>query len=137
MSVIKKQKTYHLHDEWEENYFFNLIKEKCVCLICNSIISISKKVNLERHYKSNRDFPPKSVKRRIQLNILKNQLEAQQSMFTKPNVGPASATEASFRISFLLARHKNPFSDGELAKKAFIKRGEVLFTNFKNKSAIM
>lgn len=101
-----------------------------------------KKGNLERHYKSNHknyeaDFPPKSEKRRIQLNMLKNQLEAQQSMFTKPHIGPTAATEASFRISFLLAQHQKPFSDGELVKKAFIEGGEVLFANFKNKSQIM
>ena len=52
-----------------------------------------KKGNLERHFKSNHknyeaDFLPKPGKRRIQFNMMKNQLETLQSMFTKPNIGP-------------------------------------------------
>ena len=60
MRVIKEPKTYHFHDEWEENYFFNLIKGKCVCLICNSRATY--KFN-HKNYEA--DFPPKSWKHRI------------------------------------------------------------------------
>ena len=63
---------------------------------------------------------------------MKNQLETQQSTFTKPHIGPTAATEASFSICFLLAQHKKSFSDGELVTKAFIEGGEILL--FKNRS---
>lgn len=142
MSINKKSKTYHFNDEWEINYFFKMIKEKCVCLICRSTISLPKKGNIERHYNAHHknyenDFPQKSEKRKMQLEILLNQLEKQQSIFTKPTIQSKAATMASFQISFVLAKHKKPFADGEMIKEAFIKGGEVLFANFKNKSEIM
>lgn len=77
------------------------------------------------------------MQRKIQLEKLKNQLDNQQSIFTKPTIQSKAATMASFRISFILAKHKKPFNDGEMVKEAFIEGGEVLFANFKNKSEIM
>ena len=49
MSVIKKPKTDHFHGEWYENYLFNLIKENCVCPICNFIIQ-SRKVKCKQTF---------------------------------------------------------------------------------------
>jgi hypothetical protein len=43
MSVPKKNKTYHFHDEWEIEYFFVMVKDKC-CLICNTSVSLPKGV---------------------------------------------------------------------------------------------
>ena len=40
MNNIKNIKTYHYHEEWEHDYFFIMIKNKCCCLICNNIISL-------------------------------------------------------------------------------------------------
>jgi hypothetical protein len=66
MSVPKKSKSYHFHEEWEIEYLIVMVKDKCCCLICNASVSLPKKGNLERHYKalySNKydaDFPPKS-----------------------------------------------------------------------------
>ena len=52
MNNSKKIKTYHYHEEWEHDYFFIMIKNKCCCLICNNSISLPKKGNLERHFKT-------------------------------------------------------------------------------------
>ncbi|GFW87140.1 hypothetical protein TNCV_5124941 [Trichonephila clavipes] len=35
----KRSKTLLYHNEWEEDFFFVMVKEKCVCLTCNSKIT--------------------------------------------------------------------------------------------------
>ena len=71
----KRQKTYHFHKEWEEDYFFVMSNSKCVCLICQATISLPKKGNLERHFTTmhkryEKDFPSKSELRKISKQIL-------------------------------------------------------------------
>ncbi|KAK9686721.1 Spin-doc zinc-finger [Popillia japonica] len=46
----KKSKTYRFNEEWEIDYFFTMVNDKCCCLICVSSIAIAKKGNLERHF---------------------------------------------------------------------------------------
>jgi hypothetical protein len=66
MSVPKKSKTYHFHNECKIEYLFVMVKDKR-CLICNASVSLPKKKgNLERHYNGlhsnehDADFPHKS-----------------------------------------------------------------------------
>lgn len=47
------------------------------------------------------------------------------------------ATEASYVITYVLAKHKKPYRDGEIIKEAFLEGNEKLFSNFKNKSEIL
>ncbi|KAF2894565.1 hypothetical protein ILUMI_11613 [Ignelater luminosus] len=47
------------------------------------------------------------------------------------------ATEASYVITYVLAKHKNPYRDGKVFKEAFLEGSEKLFSNFKNKSEIL
>jgi hypothetical protein len=78
MSVPKKSKTYHFHDEWEIKYFFVMVKDKC-CLICNASVSLPKKDNLVCHYNAlhsnnyDADFQPKSEIPELQLKEWQNQ----------------------------------------------------------------
>ena len=65
----KKPKTYHFYPEWEEDFLFTMSYSKCVCLICQSTITIPKKGNVERHFRTvhrnyDTDFPPKSKLRK-------------------------------------------------------------------------
>jgi hypothetical protein len=98
MSVPKKSKTYHFHDEWEIEYLFVMVKDKCCCLICNASVSFQKKVNLERHYnalhsnKYDADFPLKSEIRKLKLKELKSKLAAQQQLMEKPRSISNNAT---------------------------------------------
>jgi hypothetical protein len=61
MSVLKKSKPYPFHDDWEIEYFFVTVKDKC-CLICKTSVSLPKQGNLEHHYNAlysnNANFPP-------------------------------------------------------------------------------
>lgn len=102
----------------------------------------SKKGNIERHFKSmhgsfDTDFPLKSELRKQKLKEFKSQLIGQQSYFTKHNTISKAATVASFRVTQVLAKHKKPFADGEMIKKAFLEASDSLFDSFKNKNEII
>ncbi|KAL2097960.1 hypothetical protein ACEWY4_007167 [Coilia grayii] len=137
----KKPKTYIFHQEWEEEFLFTLVKEKCVCLMCHQPQALSKRGNLERHHNTNHpkfknSFPPKSQIRAKKVQELKAALKAQQSVFTKPTSQNKAATEASFRVSHLLVKHKKPFTDGELYKEAMAVTAKTVCSNFKNSEEI-
>lgn len=55
-SASKKRKIDAEHrvfnDEWQEKYFFTLLKEKPICLICSESVSVLKEYNLKRHYET-------------------------------------------------------------------------------------
>ncbi|GFU21836.1 DUF4371 domain-containing protein [Trichonephila clavipes] len=58
--------------------------------------------------------------RKQKLKEFKSQLIGQQSSYVKSNTLSKAATVASLRVSHLLAKHKKPFADGEVIKKAFL-----------------
>ncbi|KAK7939582.1 hypothetical protein WMY93_002908 [Mugilogobius chulae] len=134
----KKAKTYHFHVEWEEDFFFTQSFSKCICLICKVSIAIPKKGNVERHFRTvhkkyDSDYPPKSEIRKKKISELKTQLSGQQSRLLRPNSRAKASTEASFRVSHLLIKHKKSFQDGEIIKEAFLEAADVLFRDSKQK----
>lgn len=135
MSAPKKSKTYHFHKEWETEYFFVMVKEKCCCLICNASVSLPKKGNLEPHYnafhrsKFDVDFPVKSGIRKLKLEELKAKLASQQQLLVKSNSHSNNATMSSFN---LIAKKCKPFTEGEFVKECFLAAAEHLFEGFKN-----
>ena len=125
-----------------KNTFFKWLKKSACVWYAAQQHLYKKKGNLERHYLTNHkkyesDFPAKSEQRKIQLQKLKNNLQKEQSIFTRPIIQSKAATIALFRISFVLAKHKKAFEDGEMLKEAFMEGGEALFVNFNKKSVIM
>ena len=142
----KPPKTYHFHKEWEEDYFFVEFKGKPICLICKDSVALSKKCNLERHYKQkhvitkdkyDERFPPKTALRRAQLQKLKVAYGEQKATFTRPVTKAQAATVASYRVSHVMAKNKKSFKDGEFVKEAITAAAESLFGGFENKREIM
>src|SRR5277367_1365280 len=138
MSAPKKRRTYSYNPDWEEDYCFVEIKEKCVCLLCNFPVATAKKSNVERHFQTNHgtfdfEYRPKSQLRIEKIRELKSVLTKQQSMFTRPSQKSKNATTASFKIAHFLAKKKKPFIDGELFKEAFLAGSDSLFEGFSNK----
>jgi hypothetical protein len=41
---------YNFNETWENKYIFTNVNNKCVCLICNASVAVSKKCNVERHF---------------------------------------------------------------------------------------
>jgi hypothetical protein len=39
----------NFNEKWENKYFFINANNKCMCLICNASVAVSKKCNVERH----------------------------------------------------------------------------------------
>jgi len=94
----KKSKTYNFHEEWEKEFIFTMVKDKCVCMLCHQTLALSKRGNLERHHNTNQNkfesFPAKSAIRARKVAELKAGLKAQWSLFTKPAAQNKAATEA-------------------------------------------
>lgn len=143
MSIMKKnQRSYLFNKLWEEEYFFIQKKEKCVCLICNSVVSVAKKHNLERHYNTNHpsfdvNYPLNSDLRKTKIDNLKSMLSNQQTFLKKAVNKNINATISSFKISHLLAKRKKAFIDSELIKEAFLTCADTLFEGFPNKREII
>ena len=104
-----REKTYHYHSTWEEDYFFTMLKDKCICFIYNATLALSKKENVKRHYLNHKNYEEDYPR----------------------------GTALRKKVAETLIKHYKPFQDGEIWKEAFIKAGEELFQNFKNKSEIM
>ncbi|GFW92260.1 DUF4371 domain-containing protein [Trichonephila clavipes] len=124
----KRSKTYHYHNEWEDDFFFVMVKKKCVCLslICNSSVALRKTANDKRHFKTIHlkyatDFPIGSELRKVKVHELKWNLHLQQSLFTRPGTKAKAVTLASFKMTEALIKRKKPFEEGELIKEALCK----------------
>lgn len=88
------------------------------------------------HKRYETEFPPNSALRSQKGRGLKGQLNAQQSIFTRPNNKSKAATIASYRVSHVLAKHMKSFKDGEVVKEAFLEAADALFGDSKNNSSI-
>uniref|UniRef100_UPI003AAD8DF6 general transcription factor II-I repeat domain-containing protein 2-like n=1 Tax=Centroberyx gerrardi TaxID=166262 RepID=UPI003AAD8DF6 len=137
MAEKRKKKTYHFHEQWEEEFFFTTVKEKSVCLICGATVATAKRHNIERHFSTchknfNASYPPGSSLRVEKARELKAALGKQQSFFTRPVKKSQAATEASFRAAHFLTKNKKPFSDGDVLKGAMTVIANTLFKDEKN-----
>ncbi|KAM3599100.1 uncharacterized protein V6R79_022978 [Siganus canaliculatus] len=133
----KRQKTYNFHEEWETEFCFTNVNDKCVCLMCGASVSVGKKCNVECHFTKvhsnfSRDFPAGSRLRKEKIKELKTTLQRQQDLFTKPTKKVNAATEASFKVA-----HKKPFTDGGIVKEAMTAVAETLFKDQKSKTEIL
>jgi hypothetical protein len=143
MCIPKKSKTYHFYDECKIEYLFVMVKDKCSCLICNASVSLPEIGNLERHYntfysnKYDADFPPKSEIRKLKLKELKPKLAAQQQLMAKPRSLSNNATKSSFKVSNLIVKKCQTFTEGEFIKECFLEIADNLNELFKNKKEII
>lgn len=126
----KRKKTYYFHEEWESEFFFTNVGERCVCLICSASIAVGKKCSVERHFTQVADYRLEKVKQ------LKVTLQKQQSLFTKPIKRGNSVTEESFKVARILTKHKKPFTDGAMVNYAMTSVAETLLKDHKSKAEI-
>uniref|UniRef100_A0A8C6PIG0 SPIN-DOC-like zinc-finger domain-containing protein n=1 Tax=Nothobranchius furzeri TaxID=105023 RepID=A0A8C6PIG0_NOTFU len=133
----KRNKTYNFHSDWQEELFFKLVREKCVCLICGMTVATAKRHNVQRHFSTchtsyNASYPPSSALRTEKARELKAALGKQQSLFKKPVEKSQKTTEASFRATHFLIKNKKTFSDGEFFKEAMMIIAKTVFKDEKN-----
>ena len=133
----KRKRTYVFNDGWEEELFFTFFKDKCLCLICGTTVAVTKRHNVERHFKTchknfDVNYPPGSALRTEKAHGLKASLDKQRTFFTKPMKKSQNATEASFRAAHFLIKNKKTFSDGEVFKETMMLVANALFKDKKH-----
>ncbi|XP_077778956.1 general transcription factor II-I repeat domain-containing protein 2-like [Podarcis muralis] len=86
--------------KWTHDYFFVELKGMPVCLICGEALSILKKANLQRHYRTKHiqyeEF--QGQLREEKVKALKMDLHAQQGIAPEPRKEMDSVEQASFMI---------------------------------------
>jgi hypothetical protein len=70
---------YNFNEKWENKYLFINVNNKCLCLICNSSITVSKKCDVERRFMAMHKeyiskYPENSEIRRTKAEDLKRDL---------------------------------------------------------------
>jgi hypothetical protein len=84
---------YNFNKKWENKHFFTNVNKKCVCLICNASVAVSKKCNVEWHFMTmHKDYiskyPNNSKIHRNKVEDLKRNLQSHQAILTKPKQLP-------------------------------------------------
>ncbi|KAL6421117.1 hypothetical protein ACFW04_014112 [Cataglyphis niger] len=119
----------HYDKNWENNFFaFFRIRNKTICLLCGHKPSHVKKFLIERHYKNKNfnEYAKYNGKEKINLiNSLKLVYEEgcnDNTNFEINNNATSSekAVTASYAISYLIAKHSKPFTEGEFIKECLI-----------------
>jgi hypothetical protein len=122
---LRRDGSRKFNEEWEKEYFVIKVNEKPLCLICGLSFAENKKYNLRIHFnKSHGDFNNKyllgSKNRGIEFSNLKSRHENQKEAIKRFLTAEEVVTLASYKVAFLLAQKKKPFSDAELVKECII-----------------
>ncbi len=119
--VRYREKKIVFEDDWTERYAFILPKSstKPFCLICNETVGVVKGGNVKRHYETKdryfeRQFPQNTEARTAKLRQLKSSYESTNKLLVRALTPQERATEASFRVAWVLSKNKKPFSDAEI-----------------------
>uniref|UniRef100_H3AE60 DUF4371 domain-containing protein n=1 Tax=Latimeria chalumnae TaxID=7897 RepID=H3AE60_LATCH len=101
-----------------------------------------KTYNVKRHFETkHQDFQTKYAEkpkdRKLRISNLEKSLNNEQKMLRATFTGADAVTVASYEISWMLAKHGKPFSDGALVKECFLESTDCLFNDLKNKNEII
>ncbi|XP_060845753.1 general transcription factor II-I repeat domain-containing protein 2A-like [Rhopalosiphum padi] len=119
--------------EWTDCFTLpNRVGALPVCLICQQTVAIIKSSNLKRHYETkHKSF---SEKYQVGSNLRKSKIESlylsystSTQIINKAMSEQEKCTEASMRISWILAKHMKPFTDADVIKECMIEAGNALF----------
>ena len=118
------------------NTIFTKVGNKAICLFCGKSVAVFKEYNLKKHNQTKHDnfaqtFTSEGRKRKCQ--ELMNKLKKQQSVFTKQSIIQDAATEASFIVSYKLAKRNKPFSDAEFIKECMSDVASIMCPEHKAK----
>ncbi|GBN43037.1 General transcription factor II-I repeat domain-containing protein 2 [Araneus ventricosus] len=118
------------NDEWTWKYFFTVVKDKPVCLICNEAVAVFKEYNISRHFTSehkNSNYEAMSeYERKQNVESLCKKLSGRQNVFKKVNTIQEAATHASYIVAYNIAKNNKVLSDGEFVKQCMFQVCDVL-----------
>lgn len=116
-------------DIWTEMYFFIVYNGDPVCLICKEKVSIMKEYNLRRHYDTKHGNVYDNIlgqNRREKAEELQRNLSKQQNLFKKLANESSSAVEASYAVSYKIAKEMKSFTMGDFVKDCMITATEIV-----------
>ena len=111
------------HEEWELQFYVAAVKDKMMCLLCNSMITTVKKYNANQHYttyKNHKYVALEGEARKEALKKMKLHNQQQRQVFQSLSRQGTNITEATYRIAYMLGKKGNPYSDAELIKDCII-----------------
>lgn len=132
MALDKKRKIDSecrvFQEKWTSDYFFVLVKEKPICLICKESMAVMKEYNLKRHYltKHSKFANIDGQTRLDKVHKLKNELMVQQKTFFKRNEDAENVLRASFVVSEKIAKYSKSYSDGEFVKDCLVSVANII-----------
>lgn len=141
-SAEKKQKLQPtiriFNDDWTMEFLFILRYAKPQCLICHDTVAVIKKTNIQRHYnakhreKFDQMFPPGSQARKEKVESLRMAIMSETAMLQNFTSLEKRATEASLRVSKLLAEAMAPYSHADLVKSCMLEIAKTVFPDKKD-----
>ena len=122
-------------EEWELLYAVKESEDKPLCLICNKLFADNKVDNIRKHYQASHSdfdsrFPCNSNDRKKEISRLKSTMTQQKQVLKRYMTSSELTTLASYRVAWILAKNKKPFSDGAIVKEILINVMEVLLENY-------
>ena len=128
----RNESTREFQDEWTLEYAFIFRHGKPQCLLCQETIAVNKKTNIKRHHETKHrefttSFPLGSVARHQKLDKLQKSLTSSENMLASFTAADKRATEASLRVSKILAKAMLPYSHAEIVKECMVEAMETLF----------
>lgn len=123
-------------EEWELEFFFvSSGSGKCICLLCDNVVSQFKRSNLQRHHETKHskfinDFPKGGALRAEKLARLKHSRTVQKNFFHTNT--SERATETSYKITHELMKKMKPYTDGEMVKDCILLACSTLFPEKKD-----
>jgi len=122
------------NEEWELQFYGVAVKDKMMCLLCNSMITTVKKHNAKERYATNKNNKYVSLEgdpRKEALKKMKLQNQQQRQTFHSVWRQGTNITEATYRIPYILGMKGKPYSEVELVKDCIIERYPLQIpTNF-------
>uniref|UniRef100_A0A6P7F1W9 General transcription factor II-I repeat domain-containing protein 2A-like n=1 Tax=Diabrotica virgifera virgifera TaxID=50390 RepID=A0A6P7F1W9_DIAVI len=111
------------NEEWELQYFLISSNDKMVCLLCSTVITTIKKYNANQHYMTHSNHKYAILEgeaRETILQQLKKEKLHQQQTFNKFFQQNNNATEARYKVAYILGKRGKPFSDVEMIKDCIV-----------------
>ena len=121
-----------INEEWELQFYVVAVKDKIMCLLCNSMITAVKKCNAKQHYTTHKNhkyvaLEGEACKEALKKMMLHNQ--QQRQVFQSVSRQGTNITEATNRIACILSKKSKPYSDAELIKDCIIEAVLCLDSN--------
>ena len=109
------------NEKWELQFYVVAVKDKMMCLLCNSMITTVKKYHANQHYRTHKKhkyvaLEGKACKEAINKMKLHNQ--QQRQVFQSVSRQGTNITKATYRILYILGKKGKPYGDAELIKIA-------------------